>query len=412
VAGGWEVRPPVGTISSLPGYHEPACISCPWAENRQDATSLKILHFYKTYFPDSYGGVEQFILQLARGCAQRGMEVDVLSLSSDVTDESRVFDNHVSHRVRKNLEIASTGMSIRSFAKFAALARAADVIHYHHPWPFADVVHFVTGVTKPTVLTYHSDIIRQQQWMKLYRPLMNRFLGSVDRIVATSQNYLETSRTLTAFREKTEVIPIGLDRLTYPTPDASRIAEWRAQLGESFFLFVGVLRYYKGLHILIEANRDMDLPLVIVGAGPVEAELRKHAVDVGLTKVTFLGAISEIDKVALFNLSYAVVFPSHLRSEAFGISLLEGAMFGKPMISSEIGTGTSYINNHEETGLVVPAADPAALGAAMRFLNDNPARAGEMGHQAFLRYQKYFSADKMVDRYMDLYRQVISQHRT
>ena len=244
------------------------------------------------------------------------------------------------------------------------------------------------------------------------KPLMNRFLGRIDRIVATSQNYLESSRTLIAFRDKTEVIPIGLDRLTYPTPDGARIMKWRAELGEGFFLFVGVLRYYKGLHILIEANRSMDYPLVIVGAGPVEAELRKHASDVGLSKVTFLGAIPDIDKVALFNLGYAVIFPSHLRSEAFGISLLEGAMFGKPMISSEIGTGTSYINNHEETGLVVPPADPSALREAMCFLKDNPARAEEMGRKAYLRYQKYFSADQMVDRYMNLYHQVILQHRS
>jgi glycosyltransferase involved in cell wall biosynthesis len=399
-------------LPALSAFPVDAHVSPLRPEIDRETASLKILHFYKTYLPDSYGGIEQFIYQLARGCVQRGMEVDVLSLSSDVADESTSFDNHVSHRVRKNLEIASTGISIRSFAKFAALARNADVIHYHYPWPFADIVHFATGVSKPTVLTYHSDIIRQQRWMKLYRPLMNRFLGSIDRIVATSPNYLETSPTLMAFREKTEVIPIGLDRLAYPTPDASRIAEWRARLGERFFFFVGVLRYYKGLHILIEANRGMDFPIVIVGAGPVEAELRKHASDAGLTKVTFLGTIAEIDKVALFILSHAVVLPSHLRSEAFGISLLEGAMFGKPMISGEIGTGTSYINHHDETGLVVPAADPGALGKAMRFLMDNPARAGEMGREAFLRYQKYFSAKEMVDRYIDLYRQVMSQHRT
>lgn len=376
-----------------------------------ETASLKILHFYRTYLPDSYGGIEQFIYQLARGCVQRGLEVDVLSLSSDVTDESSAFDNHVSHRVRKNLEIASTGISIRSFAKFAALARRADVIHYHYPWPFADIVHFVTGVSKPTVVTYHSDIIRQLRWMKLYKPLMNRFLTSIDRIVATSPNYLESSPTLMAFREKTQVIPIGLDPLAYPTPDASRIEQWRARLGDKFFFFVGVLRYYKGLDILIEANRGMDLPIVIVGTGPLEAELRERVSDAGLTKVTFLGSISEIDKVALFSLCRAVVFPSHMRSEAFGISLLEGAMFGKPMISTEIGTGTSFINEHEETGLVVSAADPAALGKAMRFLMDNPARAEAMGRQAFLRYQKLFSASQMVDRYVDLYRQVISQHR-
>ena len=74
-----------------------------------------------------------------------------------------------------------------------------------------------------------------------------------------------------------------------------------------------------------------------------------------------MGYLLEDDKVALINLCYAVVFPSHLRSEAFGISLLEGAMYGKPLISSEIGTGTSHINIDGETGLVVPPNDPVAL---------------------------------------------------
>jgi glycosyltransferase involved in cell wall biosynthesis len=74
-----------------------------------------------------------------------------------------------------------------------------------------------------------------------------------------------------------------------------------------------------------------------------------------------------------------VAFPSHLRSEAFGISLLEGAMYGKPMISSEIGTGTTYINIDQQTGLVVPPSDPQALREAMRTLWDDPQLAQEMG---------------------------------
>lgn len=373
---------------------------------------MKILHIYKTYLPDSHGGIEQFIYQLARGCAQRGDKVDVLSLSPTVRDQTGTLDNHAIHRVHRDFEIASTGISLRAIAKFTSLARGADIVHYHYPWPFADFIHFLTAVSKPTVLTYHSDIVRQQRLLKLYRPLMKRFLGSVGRIVATSPNYLESSNALAEFRHKTQVIPIGLDPQTYPAPDEARTARWRHDLGDNFFLFVGVLRYYKGLHILMEANRQIDYPLVIVGAGPVEAELRQHAADAGLTRTRFLGALPDVDKVALLNLSYAVVFPSHLRSEAFGISLLEGAMFGKPMISSEIGTGTSYINNHEQTGLVVPPDDPGALRAAMRYLRDNPQRAAEMGRQAHQRFQTHFTAEKMVDRYVDLYREIIAKHRS
>jgi len=286
------------------------------------------------------------------------------------------------------------------------------VVHYHFPWPFADLVHFVAAAAKPTILTYHSDIVRQKTLLKFYRPLMNRFLSDVDCIVATSRNYLESSDTLAGFSNKTCVIPIGLDPSTYPTPGHTVTGRWRDELGDRFFLFVGVLRYYKGLHLLIEANRGVDYPLVIVGAGPVEGELRRHVADAGLSRTRFLGALPDLDKVALFNLSYAVVFPSHLRSEAFGISLLEGAMFGKPMISSEIGTGTSYINSHQETGLVVASSDPGALREAMRYLLENPGRAAEMGRQAHQRYLRYFTARPMVDRYIELYREVIAKRQS
>jgi rhamnosyl/mannosyltransferase len=372
---------------------------------------LRVLHFFKTYFPDSYGGIEQFIYQLARGTTLRGIDVDVLSLSSGADIETRHFDGHTVHRVRKNFEIASTDFSFAAFGKFAALARQADIVHYHYPWPFADIVHFAAALSKPTILTYHSDIVRQQRLLKLYKPLMKRFLKNVDRIVATSQNYLETSDTLSGYLDKTEVIPIGLDRSTYPDPDPARLAAWRTQIGERFFLFVGVLRYYKGLHILLDALRGTGYPLVVVGAGPIEAELRSHAAQIGLTNIRFLGALSDSDKVALLELSYAVLFPSHLRSEAFGISLLEGAMFGKPMISSEIGTGTSYINVHGETGLVVPPNDPAVLRQALRTLYENPELAHEMGRRAYHRYQRYFTADLMADSYINLYHAILSQHR-
>lgn len=123
----------------------------------------------------------------------------------------------------------------------------------------------------------------------------------------------------------------------------------------------------------------------------------------------FLGYQGDEDKVALLELSYAIVFPSHLRSEAFGISLLEGAMYGKPMISSEIGTGTSYINIHNETGLVVPPSQPEALREAMRTLWENPTRAQEMGIKAEARYKQLFTAEEMGRKWVELYEGLLQE---
>src|SRR5690606_23534758 len=99
----------------------------------------------------------------------------------------------------------------------------------------------------------------------------------------------------------------------------------------------------------------------------------------GVHNIHFLGQLSEEDKTVLLMLCYAFVFPSHLRSEAFGLSLLEAAMFGKPMISCEIGTGTSYINYMNNTGYVVPPADSLALANAMQFFLDHPEQVAVMG---------------------------------
>lgn len=370
---------------------------------------MRVLHFYKTYYPDSFGGVEQVIFQLAEGGIRYGIDAEVLYLSASGATYDQPVNNHITHRSKLDFQVASTAFSWSAFQDFARLAREADLVHYHFPWPFMDMVHFVTRMNKPTVLSYHSDIIKQKHLLRLYQPLMHRFLSSMDRIVSASPNYLQSSPVLRRHIDKVCVIPYGLDKTTYAQPDAERLSTWKKRIGERFFLFLGMLRYYKGLHILLDAMAGTSYPVVIAGAGPIEQELKEHAQRLGLHNLHFVGQVSEEDKAALFHLCYAVTFPSHLRSEAFGISLLEGAMYGKPLISSEIGTGTTYINIDGETGLVVPPSDPSALRHAMKTLWDNPELASQMGQHAQRRYERLFTSERMTQAYVELYRNVIDE---
>lgn len=370
---------------------------------------MRVLHFYKTYLPDSMGGIEQVIFQLSESGARHGIDSHVLTLSANPAPAPIEIGQHHVHQARLDLQLASTGFSYSVFKQFRELAAEADVVNYHFPWPFMDIVHFCSAIKKPCVVSYHSDIIRQRHLLRLYRPLMRRFLNSADRIVAASPNYFHTSDMLQEYREKTRVITYGLDKSGYPKLEPGRMAHWRQRLPERFFLFVGVMRYYKGLHILLDALKGVDYPVVIVGAGPLEAELHTQAAALGLQNLHFLGRLDDEDKVTLLELSYAIVFPSHLRSEAFGISLLEGAMYGKPMISSEIGTGTSYINIHGETGLVVPPSNPQAFREAMRTLWENPLRAAQMGQRAEARYQQLFTADEMGRKWTQLYQELLEE---
>jgi rhamnosyl/mannosyltransferase len=373
---------------------------------------MRVLHFCKTYYPDTVGGIEQVIRQMCVSTGRLGITNQVLSLSRERDLAPLEFEGHTVHRVPLNFEVASNAVSFQAIGQLARLARDADVVHYHFPYPFTDLAHFLARVDKPAVVTYHSDIVRQKALLRLYQPLQHRFLDSVDTIVATSPNYLATSPVLDRYRDKTRVITFGLDKSSYPEPDAARMDRWRKRIGPRFFLFVGVLRYYKGLHILLDAVAGTDYPVVIVGAGPIEQELKARARALGLKNVLFVGALDEMDKVALLKLCYAVAFPSHLRSEAYGISLLEGAMFGKPMISSEIGTGTTYINVHGSTGLVVPPSNHEALRAAMRALWDDPLMAAEMGRQAEARYWQLFTSCQMADGYARLYAELVAQRAT
>lgn len=369
---------------------------------------MKILHVYKTFSTDGQGGVESFIHQLIVAGSKIGVESTVLTLSKSpgttvFPEDLRVVEVH------EDANIASTGMSFGLVGALRRLAKEHDIVHYHYPWPFMDVAHFLAGVKTPSICTYHSDIVRQKNLLRLYRPLMKRFLGSIDRIVATSPNYKATSEVLQSYKEKVSIVPIGLDRSLLPEPQMDAVIKLREKYGPQFFVFVGVFRYYKGLHVLLEALTTHDFPIVIAGAGPLEKDLKLQAKQLGLKNVSFVGWVTEQEKVDLITASIALVFPSHLRSEAFGISLLEGAMYGKPLICSEIGTGTSYVNRNGVTGLVVSPDDAIDLAAAMEKLWNSPALRTRYGDAALDRFNTVFSSKQMAHGYNQIYMSVLQE---
>lgn len=371
-------------------------------------TKLRVLHVFKSYYPETVGGIEQVIRQLSQAGRKRGIQADVFTLTDQPSRTYR-FEGQIVHGVNRDLQVASTGFSVSAFSFFKRRIAKYDILHYHYPWPFGDLLHLTLGTEKPSVLTYHSDIVRQKALERIYYPVQQRFLKAMDRIVVTSPNYLRSSETLRPFQDKTHVVPIGLNKDTYPEAGLARMKQMRERFGEDFFLFVGVLRYYKGLHILLDAIKGTNLKVLIAGSGPTEAELKQETAEHNLSNVHFLGQISDEDKVALLTLCRAVVFPSHLRSEAFGISLLEGAMFGKPMISCEIGTGTTFINEANVTGIVVPPSDPSSLKQAMLRLRADGEGCKQMGENAHKRYEKLFTDKVMLNGYEKIYRGMLNR---
>ena len=368
------------------------------------AVLMHVIHIYKTYFPDTIGGIEQVIYNLCRYGSKNGIKNTVVTVSKTPGICYREGIEIV--RLPISFEKASCPVSLALWKQYPALIASADILHYQAPWPFADFCHLTRGIGKPSLVTYQSDIIAQK-WLKIpYQPFFHAFMKKMDAIIATTPPYLQTSLDLKPYQNKTHIIPLGIDENAYPALDNTLMNQWQTRVGQNFVLFIGVLRYYKGLQYLLRAAAGTTIPIVIAGKGPMEKKLKEEAEQSGLKNVLFVGQISDEDKIALLQLARLVILPSHLRSEAFGISLLEAMMMGKPLISCEIGTGTSYVNRHEETGLVTPPENPDALRQAMEVLLNNPELAAQYGRAARARFDAMFTAEAMGKAYVEKYREI------
>jgi glycosyltransferase involved in cell wall biosynthesis len=372
---------------------------------------LRVTHCYRTYFPDPPGGLQEAIRQICLATAKLEVKNAVFCLSPHPEPQEISRPECKVVRSRSWLSPASCDLGgWNSFAEFRRLVKTSDVLHQHFPWPFADVLHLANRPSIPAVMTYHSDIIRQKYISAAYRPLMWKMLSSMRFIVATSPAYLKTSPVLShpCIRDRVRVIPLGIDEDSYPvTFDASIFQRLGLNEVEPYFLFLGVLRYYKGLHTLLHAAVSVSARIIIAGSGPDATEIKALATRLNAKNVIFAGQVSDSEKIALLKNCRAFILPSHLRSEAFGMVLVEAAMFGRALISCEIGSGTSFVNAHEETGFVVPPEDPSALARAMNSLLAQPALASTLGENARKRYEQLFSGPALGRAYAELYKDAL-----
>lgn len=347
------------------------------------------------------------VCNLSRAQVESGHRVEILAFAQSKMPKFVERDGYIIRFVTPLINIASTPMSISYLLALKEMANRADVINVHAPFPFADLCILLLRLTKKTVVTYHSDVVRQKLLNFFYTPLKLLFFLMVERIVATSPNYVATSSTLKKFPDKTVVIPIGLyDR----APDSARRSQHHLT-ERPYIIFIGELRYYKGLFTLLDAAPFVESDIVIVGGGPLYDVLNAIAEKHRLTNLRFEGRVSETEKNLLLERASVLVLPSHLRSEAFGVALIEGSMYQKPLVSCEIGTGTTFVNVHQLTGLVTAPCDAKGLAAALNLLTQKKDLANQYGYNARMRYEANFTVQAMFKGYERLYKTVKTQVR-
>lgn len=372
---------------------------------------MRVLHSYRTYLPDPPGGMQEAIRQISLATKHFGVESTVFCLSPHPYPHEIKYDECQVVRRRSWCAPASCDLGgIDAFLEFSRLTRTSDILHHHFPWPFADILHLLNKSERPAVMTYHSDIVRQKWLSSLYRPVMWKILSSMKFIVATSPAYLATSPILShpLIRDRVRVIPLGIDENSYPSVGNESIySRLGIEANEPYFLFLGAMRYYKGIHTLVRAAAKVDAKVIIAGSGQDENKYKALAVECGASNVVFAGQISNPEKLTLLKNCCAFVLPSHVRSEAFGMVLVEASMFGRPLISCEIGSGTSFVNAHEETGLVVPPEDPFVMARAMNTLLTDSVLAATFGKGARKRYEQLFSGPALGLAYSNLYKEAL-----
>jgi rhamnosyl/mannosyltransferase len=374
---------------------------------------MRILELGKFYAPER-GGIETLLQLWSEGFVAAGDEVRcVVANRGLATVRETVAGVPV-------VRLPSLGMALSTSLAptypFASRRWKADILHAHTPNPLADLAILAAPRHLPVVISWHSDVIRQQAVMRLYGPLQRAVLRRADMVVVATENHHRFSPWLSQVPEKVHVIPFGLDLARFQ-PSAAVVASaaaWRQQAGpRPLFLNLGRLVGYKGQRHAIEAlSRVPEALLWIAGTGPLEGELRALSVRCGVSdRVRFLGDVRDADLPGLLHACDVFLFPSVTPNEAFGLVLVEAMACGKPLIACDLRSGVPCVCRHGVNGLIVPPADPLALAIAMRSLLDSAELRGKLGSEGRRLAQVEFSAPVMVERYRSLFQSLVGRSK-
>ncbi|HXF05058.1 MAG TPA: glycosyltransferase [Blastocatellia bacterium] len=370
------------------------------------ACDVKVLQVGK-FYPPHYGGIETVLHTLCRGLS-RHISLRVLVANDAAETTTDVIEGVTVTRVARWGTLAATPIC-PSFPQ--ALARwEADIYHLHEPNPLATISYLLVKPKGRLVVTFHSDVVRQKILGAAYRLAVHQLLERADRIIVATPHHLACCPVLRSMHRKCVVIPFGVDisKFHREADTERRVERLRARFGDRIVLFVGRLVYYKGVEVLIRAMTQVAGHLLIVGEGPWEKKLRRLARRLSLeNKVSFQGEVSSDMLVAYYHACDVFVLPSTHRSEMFGLVQLEAMACGKPVVSTALPTGVSWVNQHNVTGLLVPPGDAVALARAITHLLDDPDRRNRLGEAAQRRVAEEFTADQMIERTLDLYRRLL-----
>lgn len=365
-------------------------------------SGLNILLVNKFYDP-TIGGVESVVKQHAAFLREQGHVVTVLCCS-DRSSWRTLIEGHGGVRVVRCASFGtfmSMPLAPLLFWYLFRLLRSSDLVFYHLPFPLATVSALLQPVRRPMVVFWHSDIVQQKRLKPIVQFFQRALCRRARRVLTTSPQLLEFSEVIRNFRDKVTVVPLsvptGENAIVAPSDRPARLPA----LPDRYALFLGRLCYYKGVGVMLESLADLArsgdrFPVVIVGDGPLKAEVEAAIRDRDLSQVIFIDRhVDEAEKHWLLANAWVLLFPSTQPSEAFGIVQLEALYHGVPVINTSLPTGVPWVSQDRETGLTIAPNDVPALAEAIRHLADSPADRERWAKNAVVRVRDCFSDDRI-----------------
>ncbi|MCD8188163.1 MAG: glycosyltransferase [Ruminococcus sp.] len=361
---------------------------------------LKILQVNKAYYPH-VGGIESLVRQYSEELGQRSdTEVQVLVCREGRGKTCRENVNGVDVTRAGSLgTYFSCPLSLSFIRLFRKMAKDADVIEIHVPFPLADAALLLSGFRGRVVVAWHSDIVKQKKLMRIYKPLMMKMLRRADCIIAATEGHIDDSDYLPEFREKCRIVPYGLTADDYLSVSRSPILTELCSSPKSVkVFFTGRLVYYKGVDVLLKAfTMVRGCELFIAGTGELEDSLKGFAEANGIAgHVHFLGFLPDEELRRAYADCDIFVLPSVAKSEAFGIVQLEAMVYGKPVINTSLPSGVPHVSIDGETGITVPPSDAEALAEAINRLAEDAELREKFGNNAAERVKLCFNEKNVI----------------
>lgn len=352
------------------------------------------------------GGLERVVIDLAGEQARQGHAVAVACLFAQgaLAAELEAAGVPVSACGKR------PGLDIAAIARLRAALRrhGADVVHTHNAVAHYHAVAALPGLgVRRVVNTRHGMGAQQQRSRRewLYRRTLWR-TDAVATVCAAARDRLLATGLVPA--RKLVAVPNGIALSAFrpagPATRAALAAELGLPAGVRLIGAVGRMNVAKDPRCMLEAFARVhaarpDTALVWAGGGAEQAGFEAAAQAAGLgARVFALGDRGDVPRLlAGFDL-YAM----SSRTEGYSIALLEACASGLAIVATDVG-GNREIVRDGHNGLLVPAADPAALAAALGALLDDPPRAARMGAAGRAWVGSQGSLAAMAARYEALY---------